>query len=320
MNSMISVIVPVYCAETYLSRCLDSICNQTYQNLEIILVDDGSTDQSPIICDEYAKKDERICVIHQENMGVAAARNRGIDAATGTYISFIDADDYIHERMFETLMYHIKAINVDIAICQYARFTGERYTQESSISNKVQVYSSYEALRRLHGLSGELFGLNVNKVYKREVIGDIRYPLGKINEDEFVIHRFLGNAKKISVTQDVMYYYYVNNHNSITMDEHYLTSYFIYEAFDDRRNYLMEQGYSELAGLSIRTYLDRVMTNYQLLFKEAKNHEPHMIELKKRYRKKYKEGIGKVHGFGYKVFYLSPVLYSRLKSLRLRKE
>ena len=118
-NPLISVVVPIYKVEEYLQRCVDSIINQTYKNLEIILVDDGSPDSCPKMCDNFAKQDKRIKVIHKINAGVSEARNTGLEYATGDYVGFIDSDDYIHPTMYEKLLNGIKKENSDICMCRF---------------------------------------------------------------------------------------------------------------------------------------------------------------------------------------------------------
>ena len=125
-NPLISVIVPVFNVETYVSRCISSILNQTYKNLEILLIDDGSTDSSGKICDSFAEKDTRLNVIHCKNHGVAAARNRGIEISKGTYISFIDSDDFIELDFYEYLMNLVRTTNCDVAYCSYRRIPEEK--------------------------------------------------------------------------------------------------------------------------------------------------------------------------------------------------
>ena len=125
---LISIIIPVYNVEKYLRKCLDSIINQTYKKLEIILIDDGSTDNSGKICEEYAKKDDRIIVIHKENAGVSSARNRGIELANGKYIGFIDSDDWIEENMYETLYQNLLQFDVDISMCNYSIIRNHKKT------------------------------------------------------------------------------------------------------------------------------------------------------------------------------------------------
>lgn len=189
----ISVIVPVYKVEAYLDKCVRSIVEQTYKNLEIILVDDGSPDRCGQICDEWAQRDSRIQVIHTENQGSGAARNAALDAAKGRYIAFVDSDDYIAPRMLEHL-YCLMDEETDVAECGYittqcdhADFNGEEC---------VQVYQPHEAMKE-HILDRSFCQVIWNKLFKHEVIGDIRFPVGKKIDDEFFTYQVLGRAGKL---------------------------------------------------------------------------------------------------------------------------
>ncbi len=214
-QELISVIVPVYNVEKYLRRCIDSIINQTYKNLEIILVDDGSPDSSGAICDEYAKKDSRIKVIHKENSGLSGARNAGIDAATGEYISFIDSDDYVNKDFCMILYKNIKADNSDICICGFEHVTEpgsfiEKNAKETiSTKQKLrgkQIISDYMMKVRYENMDG-YWAIACNKLYKANLFSNIRYPIGRLHEDEFVIHNLLDNTDFVSVLSDKLYYY-----------------------------------------------------------------------------------------------------------------
>src|SRR5574344_122915 len=148
MNDLVSIIVPVYKVEPYLKRCLDIILNQTYKNIEIILVDDGSPDKCPQICDEYAKKDNRIIVIHQENGGLSAARNTGLDIAKGEYISFVDSDDWVHLQYIEVLLTSALKENADIIIGNHIRVNNSLIQHEDKYLN-IKSYRSLDALNIL---------------------------------------------------------------------------------------------------------------------------------------------------------------------------
>lgn len=148
MTPLISVIIPVYNAEKYLRRCLDSVVAQTYRNLEIICVDDGSVDESGKICDQYAVRDARIKVIHQENQGLSAARNKGLDAAEGEYIAFVDSDDYILEDMFERLYIALTRFNTMYVICGFNAVDPDGKILDAHAVDEVQKYTGEEALYR----------------------------------------------------------------------------------------------------------------------------------------------------------------------------
>lgn len=169
----ISVIVPVYNVEEYLDRCVESIVNQTYNNLEIILVDDGSTDDCPAMCDKWAEKDNRIKVIHKQNGGLADARNAGLSIANGDYIGFIDSDDYIDPDMYECLIHHAVANNADIAGCFY-RKVGKDFVNELGSDYSVKVFNCDEYLCEYY-LKNVLYFSCCNKIYKRELIDDTRF-------------------------------------------------------------------------------------------------------------------------------------------------
>ena len=207
MEELISVIVPIYNVEKYLNKCIESIINQSYSNLEIILVDDGSKDSSGIMCDSYILKDKRIKVIHKENGGLSDARNVGIDKAKGEYIVFIDSDDWIDEKMIEILYNIIKKNNSDISICDYfLAYNEEIQTQKEDI--EIINLSNIEALKKIYDKDlGVCMIVAWNKLYKRNLFkDDIRYPYGKIHEDEFTTYKLLYKAEKISYTKQKMYY------------------------------------------------------------------------------------------------------------------
>lgn len=201
---LISVIVPVYKVEAYLDKCISSIVNQTYQNLEIILVDDGSPDRSGDICDDWVKQDTRIRVIHQENKGGGAARNAALDAARGELIAFVDSDDYLADTMFEHL-FRLLENGADIAECSYVDVYDEGEIFPLT-PHKIMEYTTVEAMR-LHIQDHVFRQLIWNKLYRREVIGSIRFPEGKKIDDEFFMYQVLGNARKLIHSDKVCYAY-----------------------------------------------------------------------------------------------------------------
>ena len=222
MNDLISVIVPVYNVEKYLERCIQSICNQTYKALEIILVNDGSTDSSGYICDQYAKADSRIKVIHKKNGGLSDARNYGIDLASGDYIAFVDSDDYVELQMYEYLLKALKENEADLAICNYQYCTetdnklevGSVYEYDTK---KVELVAPYQAQELYFSDPKKriLYTVAWNKLYERKLFSRIRYPIGKVHEDEYTTFKLLYQAKKIVVLQDELYHYLIRK-NSIS--------------------------------------------------------------------------------------------------------
>lgn len=199
----ISVIVPIYKVETYLDKCISSIANQTYTNLEIILVDDGSPDGCPALCDAWTEKDDRIKVIHQENQGGGAARNAALDVAGGELIAFVDSDDYLAPDTYEQL-YELLGRGADIAECGYVEVIGD----DAVFSNggEVQVYSVQEAMAA--HIQDQFFRQLIwNKLYRREVVDNIRFPARKKIDDEFFTYRVIANAQKLVRTSCKMYAY-----------------------------------------------------------------------------------------------------------------
>lgn len=240
----ISVIVPVYNVEKYIDKCMDSITNQTYKNLEIILVDDGSTDSSGKICDEYAKKDNRIKVIHKENGGLSSARNAGIDIASGKYIGFIDSDDYIELDMYETLYNIITEKNADISACGVIDVYNNN-TKVVKNDSRIVELNTEQALKTFleaKGTGHSVFA--VNKLYKKEVFENIRYPIGRIAEDAFVIVEILLQCKKVVITT-AKKYYYIHREDSITTKKFSNKNYDVIEAYI-RNKQLIEKSYTNL--------------------------------------------------------------------------
>lgn len=204
---LISVIVPVYNVSAYLRECIDSILAQTYQRLEIILVDDGSTDGSGRVCDEYAVKDSRIRVIHQTNQGLSAARNQGYAVSSGKYIAFVDADDTVSSTYIESLYGLTEEHNAQIAVCAYTRKSDELGTGAAAVCT----LSSQKMLREWHGKRKSIETVAWNKLYSRRIFEELGnckiFPEGKNHEDIYTSHLFADIAETIAITTQKLYYY-----------------------------------------------------------------------------------------------------------------
>lgn len=213
MDYLISVIVPVYNSEKYLKKCLNSIISQTYKNLEIILIDDGSTDESGRICDSYKKNDDRIIVFHTKNNGVAAARNQGIRSAKGEYIAFVDSDDYIAENMYELLINRMLKDKSDIAVCSMYRIelNGIKRIQDRLFLDNIVM----DRDRFMECFIRKESGYLMNKIYKRKLFQNVVFPVGKYFEDLVTMLQLITNSSKISYVDDPLYYY-CKNVGSIT--------------------------------------------------------------------------------------------------------
>lgn len=202
-GKLISVIVPVYNVEKYLEKCLDSILTQTYGNIEIILVDDGSEDSSSLICDEYAKKDSRIRVFHKKNGGLSSARNRGLDEAKGDFIGFVDSDDYVKADMYEYLMDGILKYDADISVCQRINVRGNKIT--ACDRKKDEVYDTKTAVKML--LNEDIMNAVWNKLYRRSVVEGIYFPVGRNYESTAVTFQYIARAGKVANLRESKYYY-----------------------------------------------------------------------------------------------------------------
>lgn len=212
-KSLVSIIVPVYKVEPYLRECLDSIICQTYTNLEIILVDDGSPDRCGEICEDYARKDSRITVYHKENGGLSDARNYGIDRCNGEYITFIDSDDIIRSNYVATLIGLIQEHDTDAAVCGVSRFTSipEGQGIDSVFpqnDTRIRVLSSHDMLE---GILYQDFGTGCTyTVYTRRIFADIRFPKGLLYEDLYVTHKVHLLCKSVASTSEYLYGYRYN--------------------------------------------------------------------------------------------------------------
>ncbi len=215
----ISVIVPIYNVGRYLERCVDSILAQTYTDLEVILVDDGSPDNSAEICDRYSESDERVCVIHKENGGVSSALNAGIDKASGEVITFVDGDDSVDPDMYRSLMSLMLEHNADIVECSYRYFHYDRENEEDKDTDKVYVLNADEAIEKMFfsdRLNDGTTVEKINKLYRRELFDGERFPVG-INyaEDYALIPRLMARCERY-VKYDKTFYTYFQNEGSAT--------------------------------------------------------------------------------------------------------
>ena len=208
MEDLISVIVPVYNVQEYLKKCIDSIIKQTYKNIEIILVDDGSTDNSGKICDEYKKIDKRIKVIHKENKGLSDARNVGIDIATGKYVTFIDSDDFVSDIYIEYMYSIMKKTNSDIGICKIKVIYDRNIKEQRKIDIEPKIYNKIQAFENLLYSEGIDVAANA-KIYPKYYFDDIKYPINEKYEDVAIIYKIFEKTTQIAYGNLECYYYYV---------------------------------------------------------------------------------------------------------------
>lgn len=278
---LVTVIVPVYNVKNYLRKCLESIVKQTYRNLEIILVDDGSNDGSFSICRNFLKIDSRIKMYHTKNMGLSHARNVGLNYANGDYIIFVDSDDYIHENMINIMMHEIG--NADLAICNYKKVmvnSNIKLLQDQGITkdgswNFEQFWQHYydDNLRAFCCVAW-------NKLYKRELFNNVRYPLNKIHEDEYIINEIVNQCKKIKVINDSLYYY-VQRPNSI-MHSSYQGKFDLAEALLGRCDSFCKYGLNDILYKNLNEIPTLIITGIDEI-KDSKEAKKRYCLLRKRY-------------------------------------
>lgn len=203
----LSVVVIIYKVEKYLNKCIESIVNQTYKNLEIILVDDESPDNCPKMCDEWAKKDSRIKVLHKKNGGVSDARNKGMELVTGDYLAFVDADDYLSVDMYKTLIDLLEKNDADMSACRDSQFNEEEEAKFTTDGKEVVFNDSNDALNNMLSKDNIILVNVWNKVYKKELYNGIIFPYGESAQDVSTTHLIIMRAKKIAVTTSKLYGY-----------------------------------------------------------------------------------------------------------------
>ena len=288
MEPLITVIVPIYQTENYLDRCIESIVHQSYENLEIILVEDGSPDLCPYLCDQWALKDPRIQVIHKENGGLSDARNTGIAVARGVYLLFVDSDDYIKTTMVRELFIAMKESSTTMALCnikcvdEYGNSAGEAL--DSPIKNEI--ISAEELLPRLAQGSGSWFYIVVwNKLYHRSLLqGDV-FPSGKWCEDAFVAAQLIWKAKRIACIDHQHYIYTQNREGSITQSKSELWGLDLAEALEQRYRFYHSIGMYELLH-DTRAIMFRELENYSLKKRiRSEAEKKRLKEIKKMYAK-----------------------------------
>lgn len=281
-NPLITIIVPIYKVEKYIHKCINSIINQTYTNLQIILIDDGSPDNCGKICDEYVKKDSRIEIIHKKNGGLSDARNVGIKKAKGKYIGFVDSDDYIKEEMYQNLYNLIKENDADMSICNFYNVIDGKDIIKN-VNAGIKEYDKIEILKEIL-LDKEIQSYAWNKLYKRELFENIEYPVGKKYEDIGTTFYILENCNKIIVSGEPEYYY-LNRKDSIVNNNTEQTIMDYIDIVEQRYDYIQKK-YKELELYNIY-YLTRILITADLDIKSLEN-------VSERLNKKFDILLGKV--------------------------
>lgn len=311
----ISIIVPVYNVEEFLEDCVESIINQTYKDLEVILVDDGSPDECPKICDELAKKDKRIKVIHKENGGLSSARNAGLNIMTGDYVMFVDSDDSIHSQTCEILINNLEKNDADISMATYRNVFGLKGLKERKYDKtklKVKSYEHNEVFDLIFNKKIPMIMVAWMKLYKKEIFNDLRFENGKLHEDEFIIHKTFYLCKKLVFT-NIPLYNYLQRQNSIIKSSFNVKRLHILEALEDRIKFVKENKpqYEEDAILQymkvcILCYYRAKWANFDIsILEDIKN------KISSYYKKGYKNLV-------VQMFYKHPKIMEKIIYLKLK--
>ena len=314
-KNKISVIVSIYNVQAYAKKSIQSICNQTYDNLEIILVDDGATDNSGKICDDFAKKDSRIKVIHKKNGGLSSARNEGIKAASGEYIAFVDGDDWVDETMYEDMLHAIQTFDADIAICNYKEISQKSIRDTST--EDITVFEGRETLKVFieEDENYQIQNAAWNKLYKRSLMGDLRFPEGKLFEDIAYTTKLLAKSERAVYLNQAYYNYIFDRSDSIMNSkkvERLLTDQV--PAYEEKGEFLLSIGEKELFLTHQFFFYKRMLLHY----KEAKEKKPEgyrqfVKELRKVICKnpvwEAFKGQSRGEWLRMKLFTISPLLY-----------
>lgn len=315
-EELVSVIVPIYKVEKYLNNCIESIIKQTYKNMQIILIDDGSPDNCGKICDEYKLKDARIEVIHKKNGGLSDARNCGIDMARGKYIVFIDSDDYIDKYYIEKLYMAIKKEGVKLAQCNILRVDDEKNILKKIGYEQNEIKSGKEIIKEQYGVHVIENTVVWNKMYEIELFKDIRFPIGKIHEDEFTTYKILYNLEKVAIINDYLYFYR-ENENSIMKQNFSIKKLDRIDAYKEKMIFFKTKEKDIFIKTLIR-YIEEIKSDYI----NAKKYIPDFNKLKKSLLNEYRHTynlltLQKEISIKYKlkmfVFYISPKLHLFLK-------
>lgn len=315
-GDLISIIIPIYNVQKYLNKCVKSVLEQTYGNLEIILVDDGSTDSSGEICDKCKESDERIVVIHKKNGGLSDARNAGIDISKGEYLFFLDADDYLSPNAIEIMYSKIISENADLAICNFTwtNSEGEKFCGEDVICDEI--LNKEDLLGKLVKSDNFYYVVAWNKLYARKLFEKLRFTYGKIHEDEFIVHRIFGECNKAVSLSEILYYY-IKTNNSITTSNTSIKRLDYIEALDDRIKYYKENGYIDYAKETLKL-LWWVYSELYTAVEITKENKDRMNFLKSFYNK-YFMGLISLYNRNLKtiveliVFRINSQWYKRLK-------
>lgn len=316
MQVLISVVVPIYNVEKYLERCIQSIRNQSYSNLEIILVDDGSTDSSGELADKFQKRDGRVKVIHKNNGGLSDARNAGIKAANGEYLCFVDSDDYIHKDMIFTLYTYIRRYSCEVSVCEGVDIYDGCLVEEDSFeinSVKCDVFNNIDAMKFWYTSTYRNPTVAWNKLYSRSIFDEICFEKERLHEDEIIMHEIFTKCNRVVYVWKVLYFY-VNRCDSITQAKFNIKRLDVLYAMENRLKCFKNIGDRELLNMHLAHYCDILMACYINVKYNISDNEEVLNKIYDYLIKLSKEGdIGFIHILKVHLFCISPGLFKHIK-------
>ena len=278
----ISVVVPVYNVEKYIDKCIMSLINQTYKNIEIILVDDESTDKSGTICDEYAKKYKNVKCVHKKNGGLSDARNNGIENATGEYISFVDSDDFVSNDFIEFMYSNLKKNGCLISACGFCHYYDDGTIKKINFENVESKFSKIDSQKYLN-IMGYFNASACNKLFKKELFNDIKFPKGKTSEDLYIIYKLLDKANGIYYSSKIKYFYRQRN-GSITKNIKKINTDVI-DAARGMCKYYVDKNYKEIIPYGYQTLYFAYIGVYNALLIQNNKKRTEIYNESKKYRK-----------------------------------
>lgn len=268
-DPLITVVLPIYNVAKWLDTCIQSIVQQTYRNLQIILVDDGSTDESPTICERWAAKDNRINVVHQQNAGLSAARNTGLRMRKGEYVCFVDSDDYVEHNYVERMLNTARAEQADMVVCNLRREDEDgNPVKESDSSFETKTFTCRQYMA--YALQSNWKHVVAwNKLYRSSIWNNFGYPVGKIHEDEFVFAQLIARCSRITCINDVLYHY-VQHNSSIMHKKYSIRNLDRIEALCRRFRFLESHGFEDC----LSTTLNDILWNFIVAQPQLHNDPP----------------------------------------------
>lgn len=305
---LISVIVPCYRVETYLPNCIESILNQTYSHWELVLVDDGSPDKSGNICDDYARKDSRIKVLHKENGGLSSARNAGMKLMQGDYVTFLDSDDFLHKDALSTMMSYIEAYDAQIVQCNFIRGYDTNFPTWNG-KERINKYDNHTIFTKLAAKI-----IVCGKLYRRDILNGETMPEGIINEDDWTTWKLYYKAKTIVVTSRPLYYYTINQNSIMSVAKKKPdTTYF--GAYKERIAFFKQLGEKDLEDMSRLQFCKSLV----LLYANEQLAKSQRIDIKELFSENWKilktsRVIPTVYKILFATFHICPYMVSKVLS------